>query len=214
MTSDGAFVPLDPRGTVLGDEVYTVLGEAILDGRLAPGERLRDTELAERLGVSRTPVREALQRLHRGGLVDICANRWTRVSIPDEAVLRATHEFVVYLMGNAIRMAVSRCTDAELGMLLDGVDEMIRASRADDHVQILQVSAQFFMNVTRLAGNRAMQEILAESEYALRRNLHGWSPHIADAAERTDMYRVFRRAVASRDGDRAERVLRLQHGLG
>jgi DNA-binding GntR family transcriptional regulator len=117
-------------------------------------------------------------------------------------------------MGNAIRMAVSRCADAELGMLLAGIDEMIGASQADDHVQILKASAQFFMNVTQVAGNRAMQEILAECEYTLRRNLHGWSPHIADAAERTDVYRVFRDAVGSRDGDGAERVLRRQHGLG
>ena len=57
------FAPLEPTGAVLGDEVYALLGEAILDGRLSAGERLRDQELAERLGVSRTPVREALQRL-------------------------------------------------------------------------------------------------------------------------------------------------------
>jgi DNA-binding GntR family transcriptional regulator len=214
MTSDVAFVPLDPRGTVLGDEVYTVLGEAILDGRLAPGERLRDTELAARLGVSRTPVREALQRLERCGLVEVSANRWTRVSVPDESMLAATHEFVVYLMGNAIRMAVTRCTDDELALLLGGVDDMIAASETDDRAEILRASAQFFTTVTYAAGNRAMQSILEESEFGLRRNLHGWSPHVTDVAERTDIYRVFRDAVSARDGDRAERVLRLQHGLG
>src|SRR6478752_2512141 len=72
------FSPLDPRGTVLGDEVFARLGEAILDGQLAPGERLRDHELAQRLGVSRTPVREALQRLERTGLVEVSPNRYTR----------------------------------------------------------------------------------------------------------------------------------------
>ena len=74
------FGPLEPRGAVLGDEVYALLGEAILDGRLPAGERLRDQELAERLGVSRTPVREALQRLERTGLVEVAPNRYTRVS--------------------------------------------------------------------------------------------------------------------------------------
>ena len=67
--------PLVPRGTVLGDEVYARLGEAILDGSLAPGERLRDHDLAEWLGVSRTPVREALQRLERVGLVEVSPHR-------------------------------------------------------------------------------------------------------------------------------------------
>ncbi|QAY59742.1 GntR family transcriptional regulator [Microbacterium protaetiae] len=214
MTSDVAFAPLDPRGAVLGDEVYTVLGEAILDGRLAPGERLRDTELAERLGVSRTPVREALQRLERCGLVEVSANRWTRVSIPDESMLTATHEFIVYTMGNAVRMAVGRCSNDKLDELLAGVDDLIAASLTDDRREILGVSARFFTLVTYATGNRQLQSILEECEFGLRRNLYGWSPHVMEEAERTDMYRVFRDAVAARDGDRAERILRMQHGLG
>ncbi|WP_417563151.1 GntR family transcriptional regulator [Microbacterium sp.] len=214
MTSDAAFTPLDPRGAVLGDEVYTILGEAILDGRLEPGERLRDTELAERLGVSRTPVREALQRLERSGLVEVAANRWTRVSIPDESMLTATHEFVVYTMGNAVRMALARCSDAVLAELLVGVDEMIAASIADDRPELLRVSMGFFVMVTYSTDNRMLQMIFEESEFVLRRNLHGWAPHVDDAGERTDMYRVFRDAVAARDGDRAERILRMQHGMG
>jgi DNA-binding GntR family transcriptional regulator len=214
MTSDVAFVPLDPRGAVLGDEVYTVLGEAILDGRLAPGERLRDVELAEDLGVSRTPVRDALQRLERCGLVEVSANRWTRVSIPDESMLSATHEFVVYSMGNAIRMALRRCSKATLSLLIDGVDEMIEASLTDDNDEMLRVSARFFTQVTYASENRALHHMLSECEFGLRRNLHGWRPNVSDVIERTDMYRVFRDAVAARDGDRAERVLRLQHGFG
>lgn len=214
MTSDVAFAPLDPRGAVLGDEVYTVLGEAILDGRLAPGERLRDVELAENLGVSRTPVREALQRLERCGLVEVSANRWTRVSIPDESMLTATHEFVVYTMGNAIRMAVRRCSDEKLDELLAGVDALIAASITDDRREMLRTSTQFFTLVTYATENRQLQNILEECEFGLRRNLYGWSPHVTEEAERTDIYRVFRNAVAARDGNRAERILRMQHGLG
>jgi len=54
------------HGTILSDEVYSCIGAAILDGRLRPGQRLRDVDLAAELGISRTPVREALQRLERG----------------------------------------------------------------------------------------------------------------------------------------------------
>lgn len=214
MTSDVAFAPLDPRGAVLGDEVYTILGEAILDGRLAPGERLRDVELAENLGVSRTPVREALQRLERCGLVEVSANRWTRVSIPDATMLAATHEFIVYTMGNAIRMSVRRCSDEKLDELLAGADDLIAASMTDDRAEILASSARFFTLVTYATENRQLQSILEECEFGLRRNLYGWSPHVAEEAERTDIYRVFRDAVAARDGDRAERILRMQHGFG
>ncbi|GAA3752560.1 GntR family transcriptional regulator [Microbacterium kribbense] len=214
MIYDAVLAPLDPRGAVLGDEVYAVLGEAILDGRLPAGARLRDVELAEMLGVSRTPVREALQRLARSGLVEVSANRWTRVSTPDESVFAETHEFVIHLMGNAMRMALARCSDQRLRELLAFTDELIEASTADDHARIMRVSVGFFMAVTDATDNRVLQTVLKEAEFALRRNMHGWRPHVRDPGERTDMYRVFRHAVAARDGDRAERILRLQHGYG
>jgi DNA-binding GntR family transcriptional regulator len=213
MTSDAEFAPLDPRGAVLGDEVYTILGEAILDGRLRPGERLRDTELAMRLGVSRTPVREALQRLERSGLVEVSAGRWTRVSAPNDRVLQATLEFVVYMMGNAARMAMPRCSDEKQAELLAGIDAMIEASAADDGAAIMGTSAAFFETLTYATDNVALQRVMQEAEFAIRRNLHGWAPHITDVAERTELYRDFRAAVADRDGDRAEAILRAQHGL-
>lgn len=214
MTSEADFAPLDPRGAVLGDEVYTILGEAILDGRLRPGERLRDTELAVRLGVSRTPVREALQRLERSGLVEVAAGRWTRVSAPDDRVLAAAHEFVVYMMGNAARMALGRCSEEKQIELLAGADAMIEASAADDHDGIMRTSAVFFQLLTYATRNVVLQKVLQEAEFAIRRNLHGWSPHIRDVHARTELYREFRQTIVDRDGDRAETILRAQHGLG
>src|SRR4051794_31635876 len=98
MSTDDLLTPLESRTAILGDEIYTMLGQAIRDGRLTPGQRLRDIELATALGVSRTPVREALQRLARIGLVEVSANRYTRVSVPDERVLADTYEFIVYAM--------------------------------------------------------------------------------------------------------------------
>ncbi len=68
-------------GVSLSDEVYARIGAAILDGTLAPGERLRDVDIATQLGISRTPVREALQRLERFGLVEVAVGRYTRVSV-------------------------------------------------------------------------------------------------------------------------------------
>jgi DNA-binding GntR family transcriptional regulator len=72
-------VPAEPR-TLLRDVVYAKLASAIEDGTLVPGERLNDNELTEWLDVSRTPVREAISRLVSEGLVEMAANRYTRVS--------------------------------------------------------------------------------------------------------------------------------------
>lgn len=75
--------------TLARDEAYEKLHEWIVDGTLHPGENLRDQEIAQRLGISRTPVREALRRLEDEGFVETALNRWTRVAPLD---LRKTME--------------------------------------------------------------------------------------------------------------------------
>jgi len=66
--------------TLLRDQAYVRLRDAILDGTLEPGEQLKDAEIAEWLGLSRTPIREALARLEEYGLVETAPNRYTRVT--------------------------------------------------------------------------------------------------------------------------------------
>lgn len=207
------FAPLDPRGAVLGDEVYARLGEAILDGRLAPGQRLRDQELAEWLGVSRTPVREALQRLERVGLVEVSPHRYTRVSQPNDKFEADTFELVAYNMGIAVRMATARCSDETLELALTQLDEMVAASRADDHGALAQTSHAFFREVTIATGNVALIQFIREYEIAIRRNLTRWRPFIDSPLDRTAAYGRFRDAFARRDGHRAEEVLRGIHGF-
>lgn len=207
------FSPLEPSGAVLGDEVYALLGEAILDGRLAAGERLRDQELAERLGVSRTPVREALQRLERAGLVEVAPNRYTRVSVPNERVQADTHEFFVYLMGSALRIALQRCSDHELAHTVEHAEAIVTASAADAHAALMLASARFFEHIIDDTHNVAFRRVMREAEIAIRRNLSGWHPYVECPVQRTAGYRGFRDAVAARDGARAESILRDLHGV-
>jgi len=206
-------IPVDARGTVLGDEVYRAIGEAILEGRLLPGEHLRDHELAKSLGVSRTPVREALQRLERTGLVEVAPNRYTRVSIPDAQLLDETHEFAVLTLGNIVRVAVKRCSDDALGIALDQIDVIIAASLADDHPAVVDASAVLFETMMYATENRPFITLINEAEIAIRRNLHGWRPLLECPVARTAGYVEFRERVAARDGDGAERALRAVHGL-
>ena len=96
---------------MLRDRAYRMLRDAIVTGELAPGEVIRDAELAERVGLSRTPVREALARLADDGLVETKPHSWTRVTplslreVRDAViVVRAMHEL-------AVRLAVPVMTD-------------------------------------------------------------------------------------------------------
>jgi len=213
MSTAASFVPVDPTGTVLGDEVYARLGEAILDGRLAAGERLRDVDLATWLGVSRTPVREALQRLERIGLVEVAAHRYTRVSTPSDAVRHDTQEFAALFLGNAVGLAVPRCSDEVLTDAVAIVDEIIEASRADDHDAIIAASTRLFVLIVIATENAAFLRVMEEGDVAIRRNLGGWHPSIECPIERTAEYVSFREAVVARDGSGAEAILRRIHGL-
>lgn len=205
------FVPLEPSRAVLGDEVYARLGEAILDGRLAPGERLRDQELAEWLGVSRTPVREALQRLERAGLVEVSPHRYTRVSHPNQQ--NDTMELVAFNMGLAVRMASARADADALELALERLDDVIAASRANDAAALAVASHSFFSVVIRASGNFALRQFVREYEFAIRRDMVGWLPFIECPIGRTAAYEEFRAAFVARDADRAESLLRSIHGL-
>ncbi|WP_209559386.1 GntR family transcriptional regulator [Frigoribacterium sp. PvP032] len=75
--------PVVDERRLLSEDAFRVLRDAVLDGTLEPGERLHDDELVAWLGVSRTPIRSALDRLRCTGLVELSANRFTRVRDPD-----------------------------------------------------------------------------------------------------------------------------------
>jgi DNA-binding GntR family transcriptional regulator len=109
--------------TLLRDEAYVRIRDAILAGTLEPGERLRDAELTRWLGLSRTPVREALARLADDGLVESEPQRFTRVTPLDRRDARDASRVVAALHALAASLGVPLLTRAEL-------DAMRRANRA------------------------------------------------------------------------------------
>ncbi len=118
-------IPVDAppiRTALLRDTVHDRLRDLIVDGTLAPGEVVRDTELATRLGVSRTPVREALLRLGESGLVRAAPGRSTVVAEIDLAEVREAHAVVVAMHRLAVAEAVARLT-------ADDLDRMRAANR-------------------------------------------------------------------------------------
>src|SRR3954469_2535121 len=99
---------------LLRDRAYHALRDAIIDGTLAPGERLRDQELTEWLGLSRTPVRDALSRLEQDGLVQTEPQRFTRVAPLDRRAARDAFPIVAAIHALAAHLGVLRLTQADL----------------------------------------------------------------------------------------------------
>ncbi|MCU1528216.1 MAG: hypothetical protein JWP75_1979 [Frondihabitans sp.] len=102
---------------LLSEGVRRRILTAILDGTLTPGERLHDEELIAWLGVSRTPIRTALERLAEAGLVEMEPNRFTRVALPSPADLSDALEVYRSLQAALVGEVVPSLTDADLGAL-------------------------------------------------------------------------------------------------
>lgn len=203
MASERSVAGRQRRRVVLGDEVFFILGQAIRDGELPPGQLLRDVDLATRFGVSRTPVREALQRLERIGLVEIEANRYTRVAALTPKVVRDTRAFIVGLSVEAFHLALPSCSSETLASIVEALDGMIATPLADRAAHTRAASA-FFRTLSMASGNIVLGRFARESALALERNLQGWAFLPADAAFRD----AFRAGILIRDVVVVERMLR------
>lgn len=153
----------------MSDEIYSTLREWIVQCVLAPGERLRDTELAERLGVSRTPVREALKRLEDDGLVETAANRWTRVTAVDPGQARELYPIIWALESLALTLAGPRLGTAEIAAMEAANIRLARALHDGDPVAASDADRDFHRVVIDAAGNAELANILHDLKLKLRR---------------------------------------------
>lgn len=158
---------LDRR--LLRDDVYRRLRDAIIDGTFEPGEQLRDVELAEWLGVSRTPVREALLRLAQAGLVVAQPGRSTTVSTLDRRALRDARAVVAAMHELAVREAVANLTDADLTAMREANDRFRSAIEQGDVDAALQADDELHGVPVAAAANRALVAVLDQFTPLLRR---------------------------------------------
>ena len=197
----------------LSDRVHEELSAAIVDGRLEAGEQLNDKAIAEALGISRTPVREALRRLTVVGLVEVAASRYTRVTevTPEQAA--STLEYAVLQAGNALQLAVGRMSETELTDAVALLDRMIEASDRDDADALVLSSREFVVFIIRHAGNPVLTRVLANENAVLERDLRRARVDLGTPEQRRGTYRRLRLAMLTRDADAAERCFRVQCGL-
>ncbi|MFC8921835.1 GntR family transcriptional regulator [Cellulosimicrobium sp. NPDC057127] len=155
--------------TLLRDGVYGRLRDAIIDGTLEPGEQLRDGELAAWLGVSRTPVREALLRLAGSGLVIARPGRSTVVSELDPRALREARDVVAAMHRLAVGKAVPLLSDADLDAMRDAARRFAAAVEAGDVDAAVAADDDLHGVPVKVAGNRAVADVLEQYTPLLRR---------------------------------------------
>jgi DNA-binding GntR family transcriptional regulator len=156
------------RHRSLRDETVDELRRLILNGDLAPGERLNEFNISDRLGVSRFPVREAFRRLEAEGLVESLPRRGVRVVQLDQHELEVVREMRVALESIAVRHTTSRL-DPELRRSLGSIlEDGQRANAAGEHEALDQLNDTFHDVLGEASGSR----FLADTLRAVRNQSH------------------------------------------
>jgi DNA-binding GntR family transcriptional regulator len=143
----------------LTDKIYQLLKENIVRHRLEPGARLLDQEIADSLNVSRTPVREALNRLGAEGLVDIVPRRGAFVVNLSDKDIKDVYEVREVLEILAIRLALPRMTDKDLAVLDEILEECATALERQDYLVCFELDRKFHDEIVRMSGNAKLAEV-------------------------------------------------------
>jgi DNA-binding GntR family transcriptional regulator len=134
--------------------VYRRVRDAILEAELAPGETMSQVALADELGVSRTPLREALRMLQGEGLIEAHPNRRVRVAPMSARDLEQLYAVRVALESQAVRLAVPRMSSSHIAALEGSIAQMAHFAEQRDVRQWLVPHAEYHRQLTDLAGER------------------------------------------------------------
>ncbi|MBQ5660566.1 MAG: GntR family transcriptional regulator [Lachnospiraceae bacterium] len=191
----------------LRDVVFQTLRKAILKGELQPGERLMEVQLANRLGVSRTPIREAIRKLELEGLVTMIPRRGAEVAEITEKNMRDVLEVRRALEELAVKIACEKITEEELERLGKVAKKFRNVMHGDDLMKITEADVEFHEIIYEATGNARLIQILSnlrEQMYRYRvEYLKDYNSHGILAEEHDEIVK----ALCERDTDRASRAI-------
>jgi DNA-binding GntR family transcriptional regulator len=199
------FQPADVRS--LRELAYDDIREAILTGVLPPGRRVKERDVAEQMGISTTPVKEALRRLEQEGLVVSQPRRGAVVSSLVQVPVEEIEEIRGALEGIGARLAADRLTDVELGRLAELVSDMETLTRSMQEPQRRVEDVNEFHRLI-LAGSR--NDFLARFVATLTPFERVHQTEYLDAAEARailDEHLAIHAALQERDGVRAQQLM-------
>lgn len=168
--------PVNVQPTRLAEIVFDRLSGAILDDTFAPGAVVRDNVIATQLGVSRMPVREALQRLQRIGLIDMAASRYTRVADVTPETVRDTLEFAACQAESVIRNVLPTLDLREARTLQSLVKDVI--VDIDRGAPALASAHRICSRLSEMSRNVFLSTYLSDIDLAIQHNLR----HADDSA--------------------------------
>jgi DNA-binding GntR family transcriptional regulator len=196
----------DLRNQSRGEFVFARLRDAIWEGRFTRGERIPEEEIARSLGVSRTPVREALRRLQERGLVTVGAGRSLVVAELSQSQVFELYAMREILEGSAARFAARQANEAEIDLLRRVLDELEK--HGNDARMLISLNRRFHRAICEAAHNRYLIQTLDGMHDAMAL-LHGNTFRVPKRRSESDAeHRHIVDAIARRDPDKAEEAAR------
>jgi DNA-binding GntR family transcriptional regulator len=189
----------------LADEAYLRLRDLIVSLELPPGSIVNERELMERLGLGRTPVREALRALAQEGLVEVYPRRGIFVSNVDVGDLASLSEVREVLESEAARLAAERATSEERAEAAALVEELDRTVGAR---QLIELDQRIHRHVYRAAHNPFLEKTLNEYYVLTLRIWFLALDRVARLDEAVQEHRELMEAIRDGDPDRAEETMR------
>ena len=188
----------------ISDEVYRVLREAIIRGDLKPNEHLVETQLAQTLGVSRTPVREAIHRLETDGLARSLSNRSTVAAWYSLEDVKHIYSMRARVEGYAARLTAEKATDATL-IKLDALSRKFAQASSKEQDEL---NRQFHKAIVQACrAERVIKVAMSLVEHSLMGRLYLLhTPE--DRARSIQEHQAITRTLRKRDGAEAERLVK------
>ena len=184
----------------LKEDVTSLLREAIVDGTLAGGEELNQAQIADRLGISRGPVREALGQLEQEGLIVSTPYKGVVVTALTPTYVRELYSLRGALESFAVRLGIERNDPADVKKLRAIVDEMREAAESGDETDMARLDLKFHSYLIHMARHDLLERSWGPLKIGVRRSLRtrhqiydsldqvvGSHPELIDAIERRDV---------------------------
>ena len=191
----------------LRDIVFKTLREAIITGDLQPGERLMEIKLANELGVSRTPVREAIRKLELEGLVIMTARKGAEVAPINEKDLREVLEIRRSLESLACELACRHVRESDLRKLRTINSEIDEAIDAENIELITQKDVEFHEAINEMTDNQRLVQMLHQLKEHIFRYRFEYIKEMKNKKVIVDEHNRIIESIASKDADLASREI-------
>lgn len=195
------------KRTFVRDEAYSLLREWIVRGKLAPSQKLRDKDLAAELGVSRTPIREALLRLEEEGLVQTKPNSSTIVTPLEFHQAENLYSIVWTLEGLALRQAFKFIDKAHVDKMRKANESMLKALEKQNPLLAIEADTDFHNTYLLLSQNRDLYQMILTAKQKINRLKIFYFLEIQDRMASYEEHLLIIEAIQNRNPDAALQAL-------